>query len=869
MLLIAVGKTAAASSEVQLLNAAEENFKGWFYDRAESLSAEFIQKFPTSPYVPDAVLLQARSRLEQSNYAGAMQLLVANENALGAKKDEIAFWMGETRLREGKYPEAAKLFRRVTTEFSSSPRRSEAALKQAVAGARLDNWQNVVEVLGAKDGVFQQQAATNAESDTVLQGFLLLSEAHLKLGNYAAAQTVLEPLGKRALSPTNAWAWNYLRSQAQLQAGNAASALDITSNMVALAGQTGLASFQAESARVRGEIFERMGRLNEALAAYTNNLSGRTPLERQRQAVLKVAQLSVAQKKAEDGARILDAFLAQNPQAAAADVAWIAAGELRLRQFVETITNQAPATNLLDKATAAFLTASNRFEKSPLFGMALMDLGWCYWFSDKTNESRGAFASALQHLSAGVDRARAHFKLGDAYLRAGEFAPAITNYDAVLRDAATPPLTETNLLEPALYQIVRAGLAGGNLAAASNALSRIVTEYPKGFYADRGVLLYGQRMGKERSPAEARRSFEEFMKKVPEAALRPELELAIARTYEQERDWPKAITVYNQWLETFTNHPARPEAMFYRGEALFRADDDTNAYSSFTNFMALYPSNALAAQAQWSIADHYYNIGSFQRAENDYQIIARNWPGTRMGYEALMMAGRAAFRRQGWSDAAKYFRDLAKETNCPVDIRFEAIYAVGDTLMNQVSTNKMQDYRDAAGYFDSICQQYPTSYLAPLACGERALCLLQLAHSGTDLGDAADAFRAVITNSVYADGKAISIAKVGLGVVLEKQAAATNGDSELDLRKQALGQYMDVLDGLYLKEHGGDEFWTKEAGLSAIRLASDMQEWEKVVKICERMAGMLPQLAPTFDEQKRKALENSSRGKIAGEKFDR
>ena len=137
------------------------------------------------------------------------------------------------------------------------------------------------------------------------------------------------------------------------------------------------------------------------------------------------------------------------------------------------------------------------------------------------------------------------------------------------------------------------------------------------------------------------------------------------------------------------------------------------------------------------------------------------------------------------------------------------------------------------------------------------------------MANSADAFRAVITNAVYADGKAISIAKVGLGVVLEKQAAATNGTEEANLKKQALYEYLDVLDGLYLKEHAGDEFWTKEAGLSAIRLASAMQEWEKVVKICDRMTGKLPQLAPTFEEQKRKALENSSRGKIAGDKFDR
>jgi hypothetical protein len=207
---------------------------------------------------------------------------------------------------------------------------------------------------------------------------------------------------------------------------------------------------------------------------------------------------------------------------------------------------------------------------------------------------------------------------------------------------------------------------------------------------------------------------------------------------------------------------------------------------------------------------------------------------------------------------------LAKDTNCPAHLRFSAMFAYGDTLLNQVSTNKTDDYRKARESFEKICEQYPTNALAARACGERAMCLLQLARSGQDLAASAEAFRAVATNSVYADGKAISISKVGLGVVLEKQAAVSPGE-QASLKKNALGQYLDVLDGLYLKQgEAGDEFWTKEAGLSAIRLASDMGEWEKVVKLCDRMSTMLPQMAPAFEEQRRKALESVSRAGLAG-----
>src|SRR5207244_15293 len=123
---------------------------------------------------------------------------------------------------------------------------------------------------------------------------------------------------------------------------NAEAALGITTNLLALAGETGMASLQAESAGIRAEILDGMGRLDESLAAYTNNLSARVPMQRQRQAVLKVAELSIARNKAEDGAQILDRFLAQNPRAAAADVALVESGELRLRQFVEWVANQKP-----------------------------------------------------------------------------------------------------------------------------------------------------------------------------------------------------------------------------------------------------------------------------------------------------------------------------------------------------------------------------------------------------------------------------------------------------------------------------------------------------------------------------------------------
>src|SRR5436190_15627184 len=90
VLITAARPAGGATAEAQL-NGAKEIFEDKFYDRAEQACVEFVQNFPTSPRLAEVLLLQARSRLEQSNYAGAMELLVANQNVLGQKRMSLFF----------------------------------------------------------------------------------------------------------------------------------------------------------------------------------------------------------------------------------------------------------------------------------------------------------------------------------------------------------------------------------------------------------------------------------------------------------------------------------------------------------------------------------------------------------------------------------------------------------------------------------------------------------------------------------------------------------------------------------------------------------------------------------------------------------
>ncbi len=113
-----------------------------------------------------------------------------------------------------------------------------------------------------------------------------------------------------------------------------------------------------------------------------------------------------------------------------------------------------------------------KFPQSPLFGKAQLNLGWCYWRDGQTARKpdrlpgRGGAPALLE------DLATAYFRLADTQFQHTNYAGAITNYQTLIEKFAALPEAKTNLFERALYQTVRAGVAGGDLATATNALQQ-------------------------------------------------------------------------------------------------------------------------------------------------------------------------------------------------------------------------------------------------------------------------------------------------------------------------------------------------------------------------------------------------------------
>ncbi len=429
-----------------------------------------------------------------------------------------------------------------------------------------------------------------------------------------------------------------------------------------------------------------------------------------------------------------------------------------------------------------------------------------------------------------------------------------------------PGVTKT-LGDRALYQMLRASLELKDLGGASNALARILRLYPASGLADSGLLLVGEGLADARQPAAARALFQKFEGMFPGSTLRARVELAVARSYEQEQDWPAAIHQYESWLGDFPTNALRAQADYALALANFQAGNETNAFRLFTNFVTQFPTNGLAPLAQWWVADHYFRLGgtNYMEAERNYKMLYQNtnWQElplvyTNLVYQARLMAGRAAMGLPSYSDAIDHFKMLTSDTNCPPDLNAQALFAYGTALMQQDSpdtNNPLANFQTAVSVFNQICQLYPTNETGVLAWNEIGDCDLQLTNY-----DAATNAYAQVFNSAYADISARSRAQIGLGLALEKKAALATGSDQAGLREQALDNYLDVFDtslGKNLRDgEVADPFWVKKAGLLALPLVESLGVAEPG-KFFERLEGLFPQLKDTLE--KRKAVMQSAR----------
>jgi len=863
--------TQAASAEARAYETVVRLYDGAAFDLAETELAKFVKNYPDSENVPQAILLQAQSRFRQNKYEAALTLLRERSSNAGKLADQYRYWIAECLFEKGDFADAAAAFAQMLSDFPDSSRRLNASLGEAYARFKLGDWKRTVELISQPAGTFQQAALKRTDDALFVRGLLLLGEAYLALKDYHAGEEVMERLAERNPPPESDWQRLYLLARLQIADQRADAALRTMTNLLgqlAAVTNTFAANLKADAVALQGELLKAKNLPEAAIQAYEANLSTNTPTARRQQALQQILKLTLAQGKLGEAGKRLETHTTENPGDSMLDLLRLTLGEFRLKEYYALpLESRNGALNLLQQARGQFeriITHTN----AQFSALAQLNRGWCLWEEAQTTsatnlaESLLAFRTATESLPRSDDQAVARFKWADCQFALADFTAASVNYWLVATNYADLPRVGSELVGHSLYQIVRAGIQSADLAGANKAIEKILAEYPSGIFNERSLLLYGQALNRLGSPAAAREFFAGFVQRFPESPWRPQVELAVARTYEQEGAWKEASDLYSQWLARNADHAARPDAEFNRAWAEDLAHNEAKAFELFTNFVAQFPTNKLAPLAQYWVAAYYYRLGgtNYAKADENFQNVYQNtnWPASDFSFEARMMAGRAAYMRQGYKDAANYFKNLIDKLialNRASSLIPRAYFALADTYMSGPgavlgSTNALDGYKEAIGVLDRITREYPTNALAPLAWGQMGICYLQLASVDTNHYErAALAFTNALISEL-ANVKCRSIAEVGLAKVLEKRAEQASLAERANLLKEALRHYWNVVDGQVLQENEvADPPWLKEAAMAAARLAEELQRWEEAATLYQKLAKWAPPLRKTCESK--------------------
>jgi len=203
-----------------------------------------------------------------------------------------------------------------------------------------------------------------------------------------------------------------------------------------------------------------------------------------------------------------------------------------------------------------------------------------------------------------------------------------------------------------------------------------VKEYNGSVYAKRAQLMIGDLYSLKKNYTEARLEFQKAVG--PDKELSAQAELAIAKTYELEGHWDKALAVYKSIMQDYPITSSGFSVPIYLAGHL-AASEDQKAYAD----------------------EAYANALAF------YQGIAVKYPKSMLEYDALRMMAICQLNRKDWSGTLNTLGEIILK------------YPVGKALqeavngINLLCVTKLHDYDRGINIYKQFIQKYPNHMVDP------------------------------------------------------------------------------------------------------------------------------------------------------------
>jgi len=842
----------ATTAEKRDFSTAMRWYQGGWWEKADEALGNFINRYPNSDLVPEAIIRRAQAKLKKGDFEGAYNLLITNANALTPVQEQFFLTLGEAAWAKGDFITASKAFKEVWERFPGSINAPLAAYNQALALTKLSLWDDTVSLMTNPACPLYSFFTLEITNQLAIDTKLLYTEALIATKRFDEAKKILTTVPIPPEDECTRWRRDYQLAVLTFNCGDLTTAINLTSNLLTSARQCTQKPFLAETLLLQTKCYLAIGDTNTASTLIESLLSSNMPTQYRQWALATLVEFALKSGDDTKAAIILNEY---KDDEAFSGVFPLVSAELALFQAEKLIppSTNCPTGKLLPtNAYSLLVEAIQQASKIQVpLGSTLqvpqapLVKAWAYWHLGDLSNCTTTLQLNLEKFKNTSELPLAFSKLADAQFCQGLYESALSNYINALDALNQWPSLKAHILPRALYQALASAIYADLPEQANRLLERIIRESPTPDIQQRAFLFWGLYATKQHDYTDAIRILTEFCQKFPSSPLLPEAQLMLGHLYQLSGDYQKALEIYDNWSLQNTSHQLWDHAQYKRAITYAQCGRVEEAINIMKQLAA--KTNSLAATAQFWIADRYFRLSDLAKAEENYQLVFHRWPSTEIARRAKLNAARVAAVRAGFNDAVKYCFELTNDPSTPAELVAESLFLYGDILTKMPSSDSTApgaNVEEAIRVFSKIIQLFPTNELAIHATGRIGDCYLILgSYNPAFYENALTTYSNLITNPV-APAQIRSQAEIGLGIALEKMATKKSPPHSTNMLTNALFHYLRVIYGENLRAgETADSFWIKEAAVRAIKIMDDLQLAEQKKRLIEFLEHTAPDIA--------------------------
>lgn len=513
--------------------------------------------------------------------------------------DARAFAAAQQLLDAGDTTQAFEAFGQFLRDYPVSPLQAEARLRQAICAYHLGRWTTAREL-------FQQLAARLTPSDPLAMREAVtfyLAEVDYREGRYPAAIAQYQAIIASARpSPYKEPAQLGL-GWAYYQQGRCEESFAAFESL--RRGGAGAAQLQGATLFALGDCARRLGRPEEAMAAFQQLVTRDPSSAWADEAALALSELLIARQREAAARTLCEEMLRTHAASPLAPGFHVHAGNIALKH------------GELEAARAHFQDVASHATTSPFFIAALVGLG-------------------------------------DVAFEAGDFSEAARQYARVVLYAPHGPYAAY-----ALFQQAQALFSADQWSRARHLYEQLIAAHPSSRFVEQAHLRLGDAWAVEGRAEEAISQYAQVLSRFPETPSAARAQLGWADVLARAGRWQEAERLYAELIQRTSDPEVTALAMIRQAQTLSARGEALQAEALILQALEHAPPPAARAEAHLTLARWAMERQEWPMAER--ALAEALAAGGGVDAEVRFWQGWVAFQRQDWLAAVASWETLATQ----------------------------------------------------------------------------------------------------------------------------------------------------------------------------------------------------------------